>query len=653
MTMPRYASKTPILIACVLLFLSILSATHVSAQSGESSTRETITIAAFGGAAPVIFLDENGHADGVYPDVLTAALTDLGYNPAYITGLSFPEAYAAVVAGEIDIMPALLRTPTREEELDFINEPVMVSWSQVFTVGGSPPDSILDLEGARVAVQENGQNGLAFRELMNAFDIQYEEIAFPDLDAAVTAAQSGDADLVVAFNTFGLANADVAPTSIVFAPTSAYLATSKGHHGVLLEQIDEWLSNQKLDERSEYNRILARWFGNDEIQVMPLWAIYALSAVGLAAAILLIIVRIYRIQIDTAKDRIERSETRFRTIFDVAADVILVYDASPLENDTSAMHIREANDSACEILGRDRRSLIGAPLWQVITPDDHQLFAEANRSITKTSSAVTQLRLITATGVKLPFEISLSQFSVQGRDVVIAAGRDVSDRLSAEGELRESLAAKEMLLAEIHHRVKNNLQTIASLVNIRLTNISDDRVRMPLLEMADRVHAMGLLHRMLYQQEDFSSIDLREYSQTLCQQIWVTHVADSERFRLHVDGDAIAVDLDTALPYGLLLTEAVSNSIKHGFVGREAGRVRVEVRSDQERATVTIADDGVGCSGTASESVVMQSGNGIGLDLIRVLADQLDGKAEIIARDGVTVRVEFPLRNRSVVKSSA
>ena len=632
-------------IAATLLLVVLVS--EAVTQERDLPPGSQVTIAAFGGAAPVIFVNEDGEATGIYPDVLTAALTDLGYEPVFVTGLSFPDAYQAVVDGEIDIMPALIRTEARQAELSFNWEPVMVSWSQVFTVGGPPPGSILELENARVAVQENGQNGRSFRELMSSFDIPYEEVAFPDLDAAVSAARSGEADVVVAFNTFHLTNPEVAPTSIVFAPTSAYLASALGSNATLLGQMDEWIASQKLDDRSEYNRIMRRWVGQDQVQVIPSWLITLLGIVVLIAVSLLVLVRGYRKRVRTTTERLEQSEIRFRTIFDVAADIILVYELE--DNGTSVIPtvIREANDSACTILDIPREQLLQRSVLDLIAPADRDVFLQANSMMGDSESEVTQVELRTSDGTDLPFEMNLRRFSARERLFVTAACRDIGERLEAERELRDSLSAKEVLLGEIHHRVKNNLQTIASLVNIRLINIDDDRVRSPLLEMADRVHAMGLLHRMLYQNDDFSSIDLLQYTESLCRQVWSTHLADKDQFVLDVTGDQVIVDLDTALPFGLILNEAVANAIKHGFDGRDSGRVTVRVRRMGDRASIEIADDGAGLSSERDNEP------GIGLELIQMLSEQLDGTHSIRSDGGVTVRVEFPLRDRSVVQSLA
>ncbi len=203
--------------------------------------------------------------------------------------------------------------------------------------------------------------------------------------------------------------------------------------------------------------------------------------------------------------------------------------------------------------------------------------------------------------------------------------------------LRESLAEKEVLIKEIHHRAKNNLQTISGLINTQLMMSDDPRIKAELKETANRVYAIGLLHKLLHQNGDISVIPVGQYAESLSAHIAESLIEKHNRVDIVVEAAPLEVDMDTAIPLGLFLNEAISNALKHGFREEDAGTVVIRIDgADGVLRCLQVADDGVGIPDTE-----MQSSAGLGIRMMRMLAQQLHGTFLIARENGTSVRMDI------------
>jgi two-component sensor histidine kinase len=211
------------------------------------------------------------------------------------------------------------------------------------------------------------------------------------------------------------------------------------------------------------------------------------------------------------------------------------------------------------------------------------------------------------------------------------AARAVEER---EQRLRKLLGEREMLLKEVHHRVKNNLEVIDSLLQLQANAFPDPRLRAALADTSGRVHAISEVHRQLYASPDLAQVDMKAYAQMLSASVCdIFSLAD--RVRGSVAGDAVLLDIRRAAPAGLILNELLSNALKHAFPGRRAGAVAVTLATDGAAIEMGVCDDGVG--------LPEQRGPGsLGLELVRVLTEQLRGTVTFEHRNGTSVRVRFP-----------
>ena len=219
-----------------------------------------------------------------------------------------------------------------------------------------------------------------------------------------------------------------------------------------------------------------------------------------------------------------------------------------------------------------------------------------------------------------------------------AIARDITQRKQAERQLKKALKEKELLLQEIHHRVKNNLQIVSSLLSIQSRRVQDEQALHAFKESQSRIQSMALIHETLCRSEDFSKIDFAEYVRELAHHLLVSYGINSQAIQLEMDLKDVRLGVDTAVPCGLLITELISNSLTHAFPSRRKGKVQVRLHpTENNRFELTISDNGIGFP----REVDFRSARSIGLQLVNKLAEQLQATIEIHTNDGTDFKMTF------------
>jgi two-component sensor histidine kinase len=212
------------------------------------------------------------------------------------------------------------------------------------------------------------------------------------------------------------------------------------------------------------------------------------------------------------------------------------------------------------------------------------------------------------------------------------------DKRRAEEQIKASLQTKEVLLREIHHRVKNNLQVISSLLKLQSGHIKDPEARELFRESQNRVRAMALIHEKLHQSTDLARVDMGLYVRSLANHLLRSCVVQPGAVVPKVQVDDVFLGIDTAIPCGLIINELVSNSLKHAFPAGRPGEIRIDLRSDGAgRFVLTIADNGVGCPGP----IDFGRTESLGLQLVNALANQLGATLEASQRGGTSFTITF------------
>ena len=218
-----------------------------------------------------------------------------------------------------------------------------------------------------------------------------------------------------------------------------------------------------------------------------------------------------------------------------------------------------------------------------------------------------------------------------------------ADLVSTNEALETAIAEKEVLLREIQHRVKNNLQVIQSMLNLQSRHAQDSHTRAALEESRSRIQSMTMVYEQLYEAEDLSRIDFNEYMGKLTQALYVFHHGDREAVALNTDIDHCQLDIGSAIPCGLIVSELVLNALKHAFPGNAEGQIDVSFRAGKNRrCTMTVKDNGVGLP----KDIDFASADTLGLQLVRALVEQLDGKIEVVRKKGTEFIITFEVGNR-------
>jgi PAS domain S-box-containing protein len=223
--------------------------------------------------------------------------------------------------------------------------------------------------------------------------------------------------------------------------------------------------------------------------------------------------------------------------------------------------------------------------------------------------------------------------------VFLATVLDLTERKRTEKAMAASLHEKELLLQEIHHRVKNNLQVISSLLNIQKSFIKDEGFNNIIEESRDRIRSMALLHEKLYQSKDFNRIDFGNYINDLASELITAYSHLNKKIMLEIESDHSPVTIDLGISLGLILNELISNCIKHAFKEKTEGTINIYFRENKNRCfSLRVKDNG---NGFAKDFDFENTGT-LGLEIVRSLADQIDGRLSIHSNGGAEFEIEFP-----------
>lgn len=222
-------------------------------------------------------------------------------------------------------------------------------------------------------------------------------------------------------------------------------------------------------------------------------------------------------------------------------------------------------------------------------------------------------------------------------DELSGIGHDITEKKIAEKKLKESLIEKEVLLKEIHHRVKNNMQVISSILNLQSAYVKDPQTLNILKESQNRIKSMAFIHESLYTTKDFSKINFSEYISNLCHNLFRTYEVYEDRITLELDIQDFYLNLDLAIPCGLILNELISNTLKYAFDEDEKGIVKIILTLQKKMVTLLVSDNGKGIP----ESVDIYNTETLGLQLINSLVEQIDGKLVLNRENGTEFKIQF------------
>ena len=328
-----------------------------------------------------------------------------------------------------------------------------------------------------------------------------------------------------------------------------------------------------------------------------------------------------------AEIAIKESGEKYRTLFDMESDALALMD---VENggmlDVNKAFIKLYGYSKEEILCMKNTDFSAEPDKTQKSIQDHEAYIPIRYHKKKD-------------GTVFPVEISVSIFEYQGKEVLIAAVRDITDRKHIEEQLKTSLKDKEILLREIHHRVKNNFEIISSLLDLSGMQKENKKGYNLLADTRSRIHSMALIHEQLYQSKRFDRINMFNYTREMVDYIAHIYANKENSINTIIEPSGVYLSVDQAIPCALAINELIANAFKHGFILKKQGTIYITiVNLTDDTVLIRVKDDGDGIS----KKIDLKEATGLGFKLVRHLIEgQLGGEMDVRNDDGTDICLQF------------
>jgi PAS domain S-box-containing protein len=374
--------------------------------------------------------------------------------------------------------------------------------------------------------------------------------------------------------------------------------------------------------------------------------------------------RVHQVELEMQNDELLTNQREREASRKKYADL---YDFAPvgyctLERDGT---IREINLTAVDQLGVERSLLLKKRIQDYVVEDDQEIiFLHLRKAFETQTRQTCELRLLRQDGTsfyaqlesigaqkgnKIPPTPPLGKGGTHSSQEGLAEAlttnhcrttiTDITRRKQTEQQLKSALKAKTALLQEVHHRTRNNMQVISSLLNFQSRNIEDEHVLQLFKEVQDRINSMALVHEKLHR-EDLTTVNLKECIEDFTKMLLASSQMHSGKISLRVDTEPVLVSIDFAVPFGLILNELLSNALKHAFPGERVGEIRISLHSmDEGNLELQVSDNGIGMP----EDFDVRKPDTIGFQLVKLIAEhQLRGNVELKKRDnGTEVVIRF------------
>jgi PAS domain S-box-containing protein len=348
-----------------------------------------------------------------------------------------------------------------------------------------------------------------------------------------------------------------------------------------------------------------------------------------------------------ARKALVESEERFRELFSNINDLVILH-APP---DEGGM-IQEINPVVCSSLQYDRDEILSRSLPSLCHEEAEQDVCLTHCKIAAVSGqSICQTTLVRSDGYAIPVDLSTHRVIMRDQSVLLSVARDITERAIAEAKIRSgeellkrnmliSLREKETLLREIHHRVKNNMQIVISLLKLQDFQTDDPGVHEIIRDCSNRIYSMAIIHEKLYQTDDLTSIRLEEYFRDIAGRVISEFEPGDIGVLLYLDGDTdVFVDISIGIPLGLIINELITNCMKYAFTAGLHGEIHITIRIDGENLVIMVADSGRGLPEGFHDNMKTT----LGLELIRGLAYQLRGSVSWNDDRGTCCTLTIPL----------
>jgi PAS domain S-box-containing protein len=334
------------------------------------------------------------------------------------------------------------------------------------------------------------------------------------------------------------------------------------------------------------------------------------------------------------EEQLSRRERELSDILENSPDIIIRYDKNLRYLFVNPAVARDNVRPVSYYIGKTNREL-NMPLEKAIYLENiiKKVF-ETGKEIVEETDFDSQVG-------KLCYQITwLPEFSQDGTTVetVLSIAHNITTHKKIEQQLKASLQEKEMLLQEIHHRVKNNLQIISSLHSLQSARITNPEALEMLKDSQNRIKSMAYIHEKLYQSEDLAHIDFSDYIRNLAYNLFHTYKISAENITLELDINDVLLNIDIAIPCGMLINELITNSLKYAFPGNRKGKISINLSGEANELVLVVKDNGIGLP----PRVALENTGTLGLQLVNMLAGQINAAISINRQDGTEFKIIIP-----------
>jgi two-component sensor histidine kinase/ABC-type amino acid transport substrate-binding protein len=609
--------------------LCLVFSSYATAASPESP----LVVVADDNYPPYAFRDAHGVLQGIVVDQWRAWEEVTG-RTVDLRGMAWNAAQQTMQAGGADVIDTIFATPERLALYVFGRPYATIESSVFFHKSISGFAKITDLKGFRVAVKE----GDALINDLKANDV-VDFAYYPSYEAIVRAAASGEVKVfcidrppaLYFLDKFGIENDFRFSVSIPGG--EFHRAVLKGRQD-LLEAVQKGFD---AIPGAAYSAINRKWFGSELLRPMNLKIVLVSTALILVLALVFLVVAAglrRRIAAATSQlrqklEELEASQARNRAFIAALPDILFTLDREGRYLDYSTASMDQLILPPEKFLGKLITELeLGPGLGD-------RLLGCIRTALDEERLVVTEYEAVVTAG-RRRFE---GRFVPLDADRVILIARDITEERRQKELLLVSLAEKECLLREVHHRVKNNLQVISSLVSLQETSRQDAREQSR--DTQARIRSMARLHELLYGSGDLSSIDSAEYIQAIAGEI----SGSSETVRIRVEAQEDNLSIDEAMLFGLIVTELLTNALKYAYPAGAAGDITVSYSRTEGERRLSIRDEGVGMAPDFDPAHT----SSLGFTLVHSLAAQLGGKLSLFetnpgkSRPGLGISLVVPI----------
>lgn len=401
------------------------------------------------------------------------------------------------------------------------------------------------------------------------------------------------------------------------------------------ERVQELFPDQLWLRAREVNSFVALPMTDSSGATMGVLGAMSRAPFSLPRGELISMLQLFAVRVRSEMQRIG-AEQRFHDLFQFSPEAIVLADGEG--------RIRQVNEAAPMLFGYGSEEMTGRGVEELLPAASRQRHAGYRQEYSKrsmprmmASERKAEIRGQRRDGSSFPLEVSLVPVETEQGRWIAAVMRDISEQTEAQQKIQASLREKETLLKEIHHRVKNNLQIIVSLLDMQAERLVLGEARNALLDSQHRVRSMALIHERLYGNDDLGGVDFGEYLQSLVLVLYRAYQADGCHVKMELDLDSIRLNIDTAVPCGLLINEMVTNAFKHAFHGRTEGQLRVSLKEEDGEVLLTVADDGPGIP----IGFDWKKSDSLGAMLIQTLSRQIKATMTVSGPPGTGYTLKF------------